>query len=582
LPRMTLFVPSILLASITSILLVRAQPQTTIRFVDIARQSGLTLPNVFGGKEKKDFILESTGTGVAIFDYDSDGAQDIFLPNGRTLDPNGAQSLSQLYHNDGRGHFTENARNAGLTKTGWAQAACAGDLDNDGHPDLLVTYYGHNSLYRNLGNGRFAEVTESAGLPVTGTRWGSGCAFVDYDRDGYLDLFVANYIDLDLGTAPKPGSGKNCEWKGLAVWCGPHGLPSGHNLLYHNNRDGTFTDVSEKAGILAPGGRNGLGVVAADFDNDGWPDIYVACDQTPSLLYRNRHDGTFEEIGGPAGVAYNADGRLQAGMGIAVADYDGNGFLDIAKTNFSGDRPSLFKNEDGKFFEDVSERAGLGRNQLLGWGIAFLDVDEDGWPDLIMANGHVYPEVDRSPIGETYRQKTLLYRNLGNGKFDDITATAGPGFAPLRPSRGLAVGDLDGDGRPEVVIVNMNDVPSLLKNVGPLQNALAVRLTGTKSNRSAINARITVEAGGRRQMSEVMSGGSYYSQSSLTQYFGLGKAATVDHLEVRWPNGDIQKWSGLPVNRTISLTEGQQQIAEQPFSPRTATAPPPARTPKKP
>jgi hypothetical protein len=396
---------------------------------------------------------------------------------------------------------------------------------------------------------------------VTGTRWGSGCAFIDYDRDGLLDIFVANYVDLDLANVPKPGSSKSCEWKGLAVWCGPHGLPAAHNALYHNNGDGTFTDVSEKAGILAPGARYGLGVVTADFDNDGWPDIYVACDQAPSLLYRNKHDGTFEERGDAAGVAYNADGQLQAGMGIAVADYDGNGFLDLAKTNFSGDRPSLYRNEDGSFFEDVSEMAGLGRNQLLGWGIAFLDIDEDGWPDLVMANGHVYPEIDRSPIGETYRQKTLLYRNLGNGRFADITAAAGPGFAPRRPSRGLAIGDLDGDGRPEIVIVNMNDKPTLLKNVGARQNAISITLTGTRSNRSAIGARCTIESGGRKQMAEVASGGSFFSQNSFTLYFGLGKSEKVDRIEVRWPAGETQAWPGAPANRTIQLIERSEKVA---------------------
>lgn len=552
---------------ITAIVPLFLQPaeQPALRFVNIAQESGLTAVNTFGGREKKDFILESTGTGVAIFDYDGDGANDIFIANGTTLDLAAPPTPSQLYHNDGKGHFTEVGRQAGLSKTGWAQAACVGDFDNDGRPDLLVTYYGHNILYRNLGNGRFEDITRRAGLPSDGTRWGSGCAFVDYDRDGKLDIFVANYVDLDLGIAPKPGSGRNCEWKGIAVWCGPHGLPHGRNILYRNNGDGTFTDVSEKAGILAPGGRNGLGVVAADFNNDGWPDIYVACDQTASLLYINKGDGTFEERGNVAGVAYNADGRLQAGMGIAVADYDGNGFLDIAKTNFSGDRPSLFQNEDGKFFEDVSEQAGLGRNELLGWGIAFLDVDEDGWPDLVMANGHVYPEVDRSAVGETYRQRTLLYRNLGHGRFEDVTAAAGPGFAPLRPSRGLAVGDLDGDGRPEIVIVNMNDRPTLLKNTGTRGNALAVSLTGVRSNRSAIGARVTVEAGGRRQIADVLSGGSYFSQSSFTQYFGLGGAAVADRVEVRWPSGEKQEWRGVRGNRTISITEGQEKFEERMF-----------------
>jgi hypothetical protein len=348
--------------------------------------------------------------------------------------------------------------------------------------------------------------------------------------------------------------------------CGPRGLPMAHNVLYHNNRDGTFSDVSEMAGILAPGGRYALGVVAADFDNDGWPDIYVACDQTPSLLYRNKHDGTFEERGDAAGVAYNSDGQLQAGMGVAVADYNGDGLLDIAKSNFSGDLPSLFRNEDGGFFDDVSRQAGLGRNMLLGWGIAFLDVDEDGWPDLVMANGHVYPEVDQSKIGETYYQKTLLYRNLGNGQFADISDVAGSGFAPKRPSRGLATGDLDGDGRPEIILVNMNDRPTVLKNISPRQNAVAIRLIGRRSNRSAIGARCTIDANGRRQMSEVVGGGSYYSQSSLDLFFGLGVARKIDHIEVRWPNGQLQIWSGLDANGTIELTEGLTKIIRHEWS----------------
>jgi enediyne biosynthesis protein E4 len=531
-----------------------------IRFVDWTDHTGIILPNTFGGKDHKDYILESTGTGVVIFDYDGDGAEDVFIANGATMDPNAQPSPSQLYHNDGKGHFTAVAAQAGITRTGWAQAACAGDFDNDGHPDLVVTYYGHNALYRNLGSGKFEDVTARAHLPVTGVRWGSGCAFVDYDRDGYLDIFVANYVDFDLSKTPRPGSASTCQWLGIPVWCGPHGLPPAHNALYHNNRDGTFTDVSQSAGILAPGGRYALGVAVADFDNDGWPDIYVACDQMPSLLYHNRRDGTFEERADAAGVAYNADGRVQAGMGVAVADFDGNGFLDIAKTNFSGDRPSLYRNENGTFFEDVSEQAGLGVNQLLGWGIAFLDVDDDGWPDLVMANGHVYPEIDRSAVGERYMQKTLIYRNSGNGIFADITASAGPGFAPVRPARGLATGDLDGDGRPEIVIVNMNQPPAVLKNLGAHQNAVAVKLAGTRSNRSAIGARCIIEAGGRRQMQEVMSGGSYYSQNSMTLYFGLARSETLDRLEIHWPSGLTQKWSHITGNRTLLITEGSEEV----------------------
>jgi enediyne biosynthesis protein E4 len=539
-----------------------------IRYVDRAGECGITVPNTFGGKEHKDYILESTGTGVVIFDFDGDGAEDVFIANGTTMQAHAPPSPSQLYHNDGKGHFTEVGAQAGLTRTGWAQAACAGDFDNDGRPDLLVTYYGRNTLYKNAGYGKFQDVTAAAHLPMTGVRWGSGCALIDYDRDGYLDIFVSNYVDLDLAKTPHPGSAPTCEWLGIPVWCGPHGLPAAHNVLYHNNRDGTFTDVSGPAGILAPGGRYGLGVAVADFDNDGWPDIYVACDQMPSLLYHNRHDGTFEERAGAAGVAYNADGRVQAGMGVAVADFDGNGFLDIAKTNFSGDRPSLYRNEDGNFFDDISEQAGLGANQLLGWGIAFLDIDDDGWPDLVMANGHVYPEVDRSAVGERYMQKTLLYRNLKYGRFADITSSAGPGFEPLRPARGLATGDLDGDGRPEIVIVNMNRVPSVLENSGSRQNAVAVKLTGTTSNRSAIGARCTIEVAGRRQMQEVMSGGSYYSQNSMTLYFGTGPSDTIDSLAIRWPSGATQKWSHVAANRTLLISEGSGEVNSKPWATR--------------
>ena len=533
-----------------------------IRLVDIAAPSGLVLPNTYGGKDKKTYILESTGNGAAIFDYDGDGANDILIPNGTTLDgpTKDAPRTVHLYHNDGHGKFSERSREAGFTVEGWAQGVCVGDYNNDGKPDVLITYYGHNRLYRNLGNGKFADATSEARLPASGVRFSAGCSFVDYDRDGWLDLFVANYLALDLAKTPKPGEDPSCNWKGLTVWCGPHGLPMATNNLYHNNRDGTFTDVSEEAGILKPGGRYGLGVAAADFDNDGWPDIYVACDQTPSLLYRNRHDGTFEERGVEAGVAYNFDGQLQSGMGVAVADYDDDGRLDIAKTNFSGDIPSLFRNEDGKFFTDVSPAAGLGNHHLLGWGIAFIDLDDDGWKDLIIANGHVYPEVDRSPVGDRYRQQTLVYRNLGNGKFMDITAQAGPGLTPLRPARGLAIGDVDGDGRPEIVIVNMNDTPSLLKNQGPRRNFLSISLVGTKSNRSAIGARVVVEAGGHRQTDEVMSGGSFYSQHDLALYFGLADAAQASRLEVRWPSGAVQEWKDVAANQRLVITEGGSRL----------------------
>jgi enediyne biosynthesis protein E4 len=532
-------------------------PPFSADFKDIASASGLVQKNVFGGTNRKDYILETTGNGAAIFDYDGDGQNDIFIANGTRFNPSQQEKSSgpQLYRNLGGGRFTEVGAKAGFDHTGWAQGVCVGDYDNDGKPDLLVTYYGHNLLYRNLGSGKFTDITEKAKLPVTGTRYGSGCSFVDYDRDGYLDLFVANYVDLDLDKTPRPGHGDFCVWKGIPVMCGPRGLPLAHNILYHNNRDGTFTDVSEQTGILKPGGRYGLGVVSADFDNDGWPDIYVACDMTPSLFFHNLHNGTFEERGMEAGVAFNFDGALQAGMGIAVGDYDADGRFDIAKTNFSGDLTSLFHNDDGKFFTDVSREAGLGARQFLGWGTAFIDVDDDGWLDLVVANGHVYPEVEGKQLGDTYLQPTILYRNLKNGKFQDVSNAAGPAFLTPRPARGLAVGDVDGDGRPEIVIVNMNAAPSLLKNDGPHGHYLNLTLTGTKSNRSAIGARVAVTAGGQTRVSEVMSGGSYYSQNSLTLHFGLGSAKEADAIEIRWPSGTLQRLGKTAADQTLKITE---------------------------
>jgi hypothetical protein len=535
-------------------------------YTDVAAPSGLTGKNVYGGLERKDYILETTGNGVAIFDYDGDGAEDLFLANGTTLAGRGPAGRLQLYRNDGKGRFTDVAAKAGLVKTGWAQGACAADYDNDGAIDLLVTFYGHNTLYRNLGNGAFEDATAKAGLPTSGNRYGSGCSFVDYDRDGLLDLFVANYVDLDLASTPRPGQSGFCEWKGLAVMCGPRGLPLARNVLYRNTGRGRFADVSERAGILKPGGRYSLGVAAADFNDDGWPDIYVACDMTPSLLFQNRGDGTFEERGAEAGVAYNFDGRLQAGMGVAVGDYDNDGRLDIAKTNFSGDLTSLFHNDDGKFFTDVSREAGLGGRQLLGWGIAFLDADDDGWRDMVIANGHVYPEVEGARLGDTYRQATVLWRNRGDGKFVDATAESGAAFQVPRPARGLAVGDLDGDGRQEIVILNMNAAPSLLKSAAPPSGAaLNIRLAGGKSNRNAIGARVTVEAGALRLVDEVMSGGSYYPHNSFILHFGLGSASRADRVQVKWPDGSVQEWRNLEANQSITLTQAQAPVAAVPF-----------------
>ncbi|MCC6537302.1 MAG: CRTAC1 family protein, partial [Bryobacterales bacterium] len=421
---------------------------------------------------------------------------------------------------------------------------------------------------RNRGGGAargpvFEDVTAAMGLPVTGTRYGSGCAMTDYNRDGRLDLFIANYVELDLAKTPKPGSGEFCTWKEIPVMCGPRGLPLAHNLLYRQEADGRFRDVSKEAGILAPGGRYALQAVASDFDGDGWPDIYIACDMTPSLLLRNRRDGTFEERGVEAGVAFNADGRLQAGMGVAAADFDNDGRIDLAKTNFSGDLTSLYWNEDGRFFTDVSAPARLGVRQLLGWGVAFADFDDDGLRDLMTVNGHVYPEVDRAAVGDKYRQPALFFHNAGGagpGKpvFEDWTARVGEDFSKPRAARGLAVGDLDGDGRPEAVITEMNGVPAVLKNVAPPAGSfLNVRLRGAGANRDAIGARVTVKAGDRTWVDEVRGGGSFYSQHSFVLHFGLGGAKRVDSVEVRWPRGAVETWRSVAVGADVlELREG--------------------------
>jgi hypothetical protein len=526
-----------------------------IHLIDVAADWGFLTSTTYGNASRNTYILESTGNGAAIFDFDGDGRNDVLVTNGSTIDSKPGEGPGLLlYRNEGPGRFREMGSAAGLKGSGWAQAACVADIDNDGDIDLAVTYYGSNRIFRNVG-GKFEDVTKAADLPVTGTRWGSGCAWLDYDRDGLVDLFVANYVDLDLSKTLKPGEATDCIWKGMPVFCGPLGLAKARNVLYRNRGDAAFEDVSAKSGIPKPGGRFGLGVVVADFNNDAWPDIYVACDQTPSLLYENKRDGTFVERGVEAGVAYNVDGRLQSGMGVAVADLDGNGFLDIAKTNFSGDLPSLYLNEDGRFYQDMAQEAGLGAHQLLGWGVAFLDVDEDGRPDLIMANGHVYPEIDRSKLGERYSQLTLLYRNLGDARFGDITSGAGEPFRAARPARGLAVGDLDGDSRPEIVIVNMNQPPTVLRNKTARGNWIRIQLEGTKSNRSAIGSRMTVDAGGHRQMAEVSSGGSYYSQNEFALYFGLGAATKVDAITVRWPNGNSEVFRDVTANRTIVYRE---------------------------
>jgi len=560
----------------TTILMMVAATENHISFSDLAGPLGVVAKNTNGGKQRKQSILETTGNGIVVFDYDRDGREDVLLLSG-SGSPGEPTLPATLYRNSPTGLKAVPHAIA----PGWAQAACAGDLDNDGWPDLLITYYGINRLYRNDGAGGFLDITAKAGLPVTGLpRWGSGCTLLDYDRDGRLDIFVANYIDLDLAKAPKPGANDFCRWKEIPVACGPRGLPLARNVLYQQQPDGRFRDVSAASGILKPGGRYALQAVSADFDDDGWPDIYVACDMTPSLLYRNRRDGTFEERGVEAGVAYNFDGRLQSGMGVAVADYDNDGRLDIAKTNFSGDLTSLYHNDDGRFFTDVSREAGLAARQLLGWGIAFFDADGDGWRDLLIANGHIFPEVETANVGETYRLDTLLYRNEGNGRLRDITKQAGPALQVPRPARGLALGDLDGDGRPEAVILNIDAAPTVLRNSAPAGGKfLNLRLEGTRMNRSALGARVTVEAGGIRQTDEVMSGASYYSQHSAVLHFGLGAAAQAT-VTVKWLGGAAVQRFTVPANALCELQEGRAEPACRPYSREPENSP--TRAPARP
>lgn len=536
-----------------------SQPAAGPFFVDAAGESGVTGIPVMGAREQKRYLFETTGGGAAIFDYDGDGRNDILLVNGTTL---GATDhpLPLLYRNLGDGRFADVAAKIWPKGGGWGQGVCVADYDNDGRPDVFIAQYGANQLFRNTAAG-FINVSAKAGLPANSQRWGAGCAFVDYDRDGRLDIFVSNYAEIDPRNPPKPGSTVDCLWKGTPVACGPKGLPKATNVLYHQKADGTFEDVSLKAGIRKPGARWGLGVVAADFNNDGWPDIYVACDQTPSLLYENQRDGTFAERGLEAGVALNANGQTQAGMGVAVTDFDGNGFLDIAKTNFSGELPSLYMNSDGRFFEDAAESAGLGANLLLGWGLAFVDVDDDGRKDLLIVNGHVYPEVEKAGMGDRYRQRTLLYRNEGNRRFRDISSAAGPAFEPVRASRGLAVGDVDGDGRPDAVIWNLDEPPTLLINKRRGGNSVNIALRATSGNRSAIGARVVLTSGGAKQMDELQSGGSYFSHHSLTLHYGLGTARQADVVSVRWLGGKLQEWKALPANSLCVLTEGDARAA---------------------
>jgi len=556
-------------------------------FSDVTAKSGLSgALNVFGGVERKRYLIEEIGCGVALFDYDNDGWLDLFFVNGTRFEGISAQRQPSnfLFHNNRDGTFTNVTEKAGLVRSGWGQGCCVGDYDNDGNDDLLVTYWGGIVLYHNNGDGTFTDVTEKAGLTQKTRRWNTGCCFVDYDRDGHLDLFVANYVNFDPQAAPGPGDSQFCRYYGIPVGCGPQGMGGGTNILYHNRGDGTFEDVSDRSGISIPRGpavptidkvqwipvgSYGLGVCAADFDNDGWPDLYVACDSVPSRFYHNKQDGTFEEIGSDVGCALNENGTAQGGMGVGVGDYDCDGWLDIVKTNYSDQTANLYHNNGDGTFYDAIFQAGIGANtKFLGWGVGLFDFDNDGWPDIFMSNGHVFPEVDTRKLHVTFKEKKIVYKNLGLGRFTEVTADVGAPVSQLRPSRGTAFGDFDNDGDVDVVVVNMNEAPSLLRNdCHSKNNWLNIKCIGTKSNRTAIGARVRVVVGKHAQINEVMSGSGFMSQNDLRLHFGLGKAPRADLVEVKWPLGLQETFKNIEANQLLVLQEGKGIVRKENWAP---------------
>jgi hypothetical protein len=519
------------------------------RLVDVAQQSGLTLLNIAGTKSKS-YLIDSTGNGAAFFDYDRDGDLDVLIVNGSSLSrlKSGGDQMVALYRNDGGGHFTDVTVPSGLTRRGWGMGVCVADYDNDGFPDLYVTAFGPNVLWHNTGRGTFTETGQAADAG-----WSTGCAFGDYDRDGYVDLYVARYLSREWEQVAPDGE-RTCRFMNIAIPCGPKPLRSEPDVLYRNTGKGAFVDVTKAAGVALPG-HYGFGVLFTDLDDDGWPDIYVASDSVPSLFFRNRRNGTFSEEALLAGIAVSGDGREQAGMGIDAADYDGDGRLDLIKTHFSQDHTTLYRNLGGALFADVSVRSGMMLGPQLGWGVGFVDLDNDGRLDVFIANGHIYPDIDRTGTG-TYLQKKQLYWNIGGGRFREVSREVGGALLDPKSSRGTAFGDYDNDGDIDLLVVNMDDRPTLLRNDTAGGNWITVRLEGTASNRDGIGARVTVEAAGARQTAEVRSGGSYLSHNDFRTHFGLGALRLVDRMQIRWPSGRVDTATGLTANRFYVAREG--------------------------
>jgi len=527
------------------------------RYQDLGLQAGLTAETIIGGVERKQYFLETVGGGVALLDYDNDGWLDIFLVNGSRLEgfAAGRAPTNHLYRNNRNGTFSDVTQAADLVRSGWGQGVCVGDYNNDGREDLFVTYYGKNVLYRNNGDGTFREVTADAGLLQPADFFNAGCTFLDYDRDGFLDLFVANSVAYEDAARVPP----DCNYKGVQVNCGPLGLRGSKNFLYRNRGDGTFENVSETSGVRNTGAYYSWAPCGFDYDNDGWPDIYVTDDSTPSYLYHNNRDGKFAEVGQEAGVAYTLDGFAQGSMGVTVGDYNRDGRLDIFRTNFIDDTPTLFQNLGEGLFQDMTFPAGIGVNtRFLGWGTSFLDFDNDGWPDLMYVTGHVYPEIMQEKLDDEFETRKVLYRNLGDGRFEDISLKSGPGILLKRSSRGAAFGDIFNTGQIDIVINNMNASPTLLRNAAPSPNRwFLVRLIGQKTNRSAVGSRVRLSTGSSHQIQEVLSGCGFCSQNDFRLHFGLGKAEKVDRLEVHWLGGAVETYQDLPANRLVTIVEGK-------------------------
>lgn len=537
------------------------------KFVDVGHAAGLTEITVCGEIDSFTYIIESMATGCAFFDYDNDGWMDIFICGSRRLENTPANATNRLYKNNRDGTFKDVTAEAGLVFTDWAQGVCIGDYNNDGFEDLFLTYYGQNKLYRNNGNGTFTDVTAKAGLLFPTRRFSSGCCFVDYNRDGLLDLFVSNYLEIDLATAPKPSMNViNCNYEGYPTNCGPNGLAKAQNYLYRNNGDGTFTDISKESGVQGFRGSYCLTATSFDADEDGWPDIFVACDSTPSLLLMNNHDGTFREEALIRGIALSSDGRELGGMGIGIGDYNLDGHIDLVKTHFQNQSTGVYLNDGKGNFEDVTEETGLNREtRFISFGAGLVDFDNDGYPDILIATGTVYPELSRYLPRYVARSPRILFRNQGNGKFVQINSEAGPDVNARHCSRGMAFGDFDNDGDMDVLIMNVNEPPTLLRNDAPKENHwIKIRLEGTKSNRSAIGARVLARYGGKVQAQEVVSQTSYLSANDPRLHFGLGAAKTVD-IEVHWPLGLVEKHEALAAGQLVTIREGKGIVKGRPF-----------------